>query len=1165
MPNLTETALTVLNKRYYLKSPSGVIVEDWSDLCNRVSSFIASIEGDKFKLYHSLFYDMIFNLDFLPNSPCLMNAGTDIGQLSACFVLDVDDSMEGIFTAIKNGAIVHKCLSGDTEIITGNNISKLLKDVNPGDYVQDRYGKFNKVLELIPTGCKKLYQIASSCDLFKPIYATEDHKFLVSKVTKKSSPILKDVQWATVKEISNDVDSYVFVLGSHTDKNGYLELNDFFQYIRISSVLEAGEGDTYNLHVENIHEYQLSSRIVSKNSGGGCLETGTPVLTPEGLVPIEDIKLLSNTVDGEVSFTKTWQTGEGVKIEVEGFPPVRYTNDHPILIRKTFNSESTEEFINASDVKVGDFVKLYKPEEEYFVDNELEDLKLLVKLAALFIASNSAVFSDHINMLLYASEYKLLLELLKNFNNSQAQFVYDEDLGMFSVTISNSNDFIYNFIASFFVNGNKIIPYNMVTYPSEIINSFLLTINLLTGGLFEDRNIAIMYSYLSYLAGNSSLFSCLPSCNEYKVSLTEGNAVFFNNSIYIRVINIEEVHEPFIVHNLTTESHLIHIPYCTHNTGYSFSDIRPKNAPVLSTQGVASGPLSFARVFNAATETIKQGGKRRGANMGVLSIHHPDIIEFIKAKQVEGDFNNFNFSVAITDSFMEAVINNIKYPLIDPRTKEIVEELDAVEVFDLIVQFAHKNGEPGVLFIDAANRANPTPHLGDFKATNPCGEQFLNSEESCNLGSINLSNFVIDNSIDYNRLESTTKTAVRFLDNVIDLNKYPLPEIERATLLTRKVGLGIMGLHDMLIQLEIPYASDKGLQIASEVMNFIHDVANNTSISLAEEKEKFPAYEPNDIVTVPRRNAALTSIQPTGTVSMIADCASGCEPYFSIVTEKHALDGDKLILVNKYFELVSRREGFFSDILMKKIADTGTVIGHPEIPLKYQEIFRTTQDIDPNWHIKMQAVLQSSGVDSSISKTINMSNSATKEDVAKAYKLAHSLGCKGLTIYRDGSRNEQVLYSGSTPKDGKNSTSSSKMKLPDELPARRYKLKGSDGIDFYILICYDDYENPMEVFAKFPYDNRPEYDDKATMWTTVCRLASISLRYGIPTEEVIKQLDRSSGHMRDLPAQLSKLLKTYLSTTSKGYFTKCPECELGQLEFSEGCEKCTTCGYSKCS
>ncbi|WP_136805239.1 adenosylcobalamin-dependent ribonucleoside-diphosphate reductase [Desulfosediminicola flagellatus] len=603
-------------------------------------------------------------------------------------------------------------------------------------------------------------------------------------------------------------------------------------------------------------------------------------------------------------------------------------------------------------------------------------------------------------------------------------------------------------------------------------------------------------------------------------------------------------------------------------TGYSFSRLRSKNASVRSTQGVASGPLSFAAVFDAATETIKQGGKRRGANMGVLRVDHPDIMDFITAKEDQERFNNFNFSVGITDVFMKAVEEGTEYDLVEPSSGIVIKSLDAREVFEKIIDLAWHNGEPGVLFIDTANKANMTPQLGDFEATNPCGEQWLLPYESCNLGSINLANFVKNDGVDYDRLKRTVENATAFLDNVIDCNRFPIPEIEEMTLKTRKIGMGIMGLHDLLIQLAIPYGSEKGRELAGEIMSFIRNTAAAKSEELAEQKGAFPAYDAKYNNYPPRRNAALTSIQPTGTVSMIADCGSGCEPYFSIVMVKHVMDGDRLIMVNKHFEQIAREEGFYSEELMSKVADSGTVIGHNEIPVEWQEVFRTAQDIKPEDHIAMQGVLQNSGVDSSISKTINLPNNATRDEVKLSYITGYHLGCKGLTVYRDGSRDSQVLNtkSASAAEDMAMVSENGPIKnnLPDTLDAKRYRVKDQDSKSVYIIVCFDENEKPMEVFAKFPFDNRVDLKDKSTMWTTTCRLVSLLLRFNVPMDEIIKQLDRSSGHMLDLPAQLSKLFKSFLAGTQRGFASTCPECS-GTLIFEEGCETCHDCGYSKCS
>jgi len=647
-------------------------------------------------------------------------------------------------------------------------------------------------------------------------------------------------------------------------------------------------------------------------------------------------------------------------------------------------------------------------------------------------------------------------------------------------------------------------------------------------------------------------------------------------------------------------------------TGFSFSRLRPKDDLVKSTGGVASGPISFMKVFNHATEAVKQGGTRRGANMGILRVDHPDILDFISCKADTTEVTNFNISVALTDRFMEAYKEGKDYELISPRTGEAVKTISAKMVMDKIAHQAWKTGEPGLFFIDATNRSNPTPHIADIEATNPCGEQPLLPYESCNLGSICLDRHLKKDGehikMDWAALEETVRTAVHFLDNVIDMNRYPIAKIEKITKANRKIGLGIMGFSRMLFQLRTPYNSEAGVEMARTVMGFIHKTASEESSRLAANRGVYPNWEGSRHQEKGERlrNSYLTTVAPTGTISMIADTSGGCEPEFSLVWYKNVMDGEHLPYVLEHFIEVAKREGFYSENLLEQIvANKGSVQGIEQVPQCWQDIFVTSHSISTEWHVRMQAAFQEFS-DSAVSKTINLSSEATAEEIKKAYSLAYELGCKGITVYRDGCRPDQVMNVGKSDQGEKQEENTShtgdqtQNQTPFRMIAPRPRPEVMIGTttrkqtscgDLYLTVNRDQKEDkPFEAFATMGKAGGCE----GSFNEAIGRLISLCMRAGVTPRDIVKQLigircNKPFGIGKDkvlscsdaiakifnqsleteVPearypkmTQASAVLENPIAETQKIVFP-CPECGC-ELIFGEGCEKCQFCGYSRC-
>jgi ribonucleoside-diphosphate reductase alpha chain len=632
-------------------------------------------------------------------------------------------------------------------------------------------------------------------------------------------------------------------------------------------------------------------------------------------------------------------------------------------------------------------------------------------------------------------------------------------------------------------------------------------------------------------------------------------------------------------------------------TGFAFSRLRPKNDIVRSTGGRASGPVSFLRVFNAATEAVRQGGMRRGANMGVLRVDHPDILEFIECK-LEGGVSNFNISVGATEAFMDALIAGGDYDLVNPRDGQVAGRLAARDVFQRIVRAAWRTGDPGLVFLDRINAspANPTPELTNIEATNPCGEQSLPPWDACNLGSINVARFVREApagsrpEIDWDELERVVRLAVRFLDDVIEVNPYPLPQIAATVKANRRIGLGIMGWADLLFLLSIPYDSEEALALAERLMGFIQEKGHDQSARLAEERGPFPNF-PRSIYRAgrPLRNSNVTTIAPTGTISMIAGCSSGIEPLFALAFE-HRVPGPEgervLSFVSETFERLARARGFHSDALMAEVVRRGSVQDVPGIDESVRAVFKTAHDIDYRWHVRHQAAFQKQ-TDNGVSKTINLPHDATEDDVAQAYLLAWQEGCLGITVFRDGSKGSQVLHVGVGQSEAGAAGPPDRVikPRPHSLPGATYRMETPIGTAF-ITVNDTPGGDPFEVFVQVGKAGT----DTMAVAEALGRLVSLILRLPSPlsprrrVDEVVSQLSRIGGgqptgfgasKILSLPDALARTLSEHVgeratsgpsvsSSPRRLIGDLCRECGQATFIYEEGCKKCVSCGFNEC-
>jgi ribonucleoside-diphosphate reductase alpha chain len=1187
---LSENALKVLERRYLKKDKHGKVIESPQELFRRVAKTIAAVE----KIYgknesqvrdlENKFYEMLCRLNFMPNSPTLMNAGRELSQLSACFVLPIEDSMESIFDSLKATAMIHKCLDPETLVMVEGGLKKL-KEVKAGERILTEEGYYG-VSEVHNNGIKDIFEVITERGY--AIRGTSEHRLYV--VDEDGNYI-----WRKISQLKKG-DWVVLKPGSWRGTNK--RLADFrYDYTAPNS----GCFKPRSIRLPDSISVQLAE-LWGMYIGDGC-EHRDGIRFSVGAQDEELIEYISN-----------------LSLQLFDKKPSVSEYNNKSCYEVSILSITLKEWFRFLGITKRSACEVAVPE---ILKNTSEE-NICGFLRGLFSTDGCVRESGHITLRTASGILAEELQLIMLYLGIPTQKTYLSSTDSYQVSISTKSGFIKFREKIGFLMKRKQERLNAVNQDEIFLRQETIPNQKSRLKLwYEGRDILDKRQVSPLIEGIIHMPSENRQLTRQKVVIMQEDdlaADFFSqilkdNFFYCKVSTINPIGKS-AVYDLTIPYKHSYIAngFVSHNsgggTGFSFSRLRPKNSMVLSTGGIASGPVSFMKVYDAATQAVKQGGSRRGANMGILRCDHPDILEFVQCKEKDKDISNFNISVSITDDFMQKLQDGKEYDLIDPRTKKPVERLSARLVFETIVKQAHKNGEPGVIFIDRMNAFNPTPKLGAYESTNPCGEQVLLPYESCNLGSINLYRMCMrrDGSyeIDWQKLKTTVSLAVHFLDNVIDANKFPLQEIERMTRLTRKIGLGVMGWASMLCRLGIPYNSEEAIALAEEVMSFILNEARKKSEELAGYKGAFPAFK-GSIFDKPQgqklRNATLTTIAPTGTISIIAGpCSSGIEPLFAISYYRMVMDQDKLVEVDPLFEEVAKERGFYSRELMSKIAQEGCIQKITEIPEDIKRVFVVAHDITPEWHIRMQAVFQKY-TDNATSKTINMPNEATVEEVAQAYQLAYTLGCKGITIYRDRSREEQVLNIERKDRaPAKESVSQGQRLLEADKIAPRPRPEVVTGTttkvatgcgNLYVTINSDERGMPFEVFTQMGKAG----GCAASQLEAIGRLVSLAFRSGIEVKSIIEQLRNircpspswekgvrifscADAIVRVIEKRLTSIGALHRPTEAQAKITKaeghlleknmtqdtigvCPDCG-GVLRHEEGCVKCGSCGYSKC-
>jgi len=1185
---ISENCLKVLEKRYLIKDKDGKVIETPEGMFRRISRYIAKADklyganSQEIKGTENKFYEAMSNFEFMPNSPTLMNAGKDLGQLSACFVLPIGDSMESIFDAIKNTAMIHKCLTADTLVKTNNGI-KRLKDIKRNTKIQTDEGYF-PVKEVYNNGKQIVFEVTTNRGY--AIKGTAEHKLLA--VAENGEHIWREI--------------------------GDLKPGDWVA-MKLCDNLEGGNN--------KLPCFKYTSKPIS-NSGQFKAQK---VNLPEKLT-IELAELIGIYV-GDGSNHR-----DGIRFSV-GKDDKEMVDIISRLSKTIFNKKAIFSLALSKNYEVTILSTVIKQWFKFLgiTKNSSRDAKIpkiifeasedviYAFLRGLFSTDGCVRKSGHITLSTSSTAIAEDIQTLMFYIGIPTRKTYFKSTDSFQISVCTKNGFVkfkekIGFLLtrknerlkkveafSIFKRG-ETIPNKRTHIKEWYDNLDSVSERYKARELFDD----IINRHQSRELTRQRIVSVLENSavipQFFKTILKE--EYFFVKITNIAPLGIMDTYDLTIPH----KHNYLANGFISHNsgggTGFSFSRLRPKNSVVKSTGGVSSGPVSFMKVFNAATQAVKQGGTRRGANMGILRVDHPDILEFIRCKENDKEITNFNISIAVTEDFMNKVIADEEYSLIDPHNKKELKKLRAKEVFELIVELSWKNGEPGIIFIDRINKDNPTPKFGEIESTNPCGEQPLLPFESCNLGSINLSKTVCGNGkkqVDWDALKELVHTGIHFLDNVIDMNKFPLEEIEKMTKANRKIGLGVMGWADMLIKLEIPYNSEEAVQLGEKIMRFISSEARVKSQELAKKRESFPAFKESRFAENGMkylRNATLTTIAPTGTISIISNASSGIEPLFALSYYRNVMDNDKLIEVNSLFEEVAKKEGFYSRKLMEEIAEKGSIRDIEEVPEKYKRIFVTSHDIAPLWHIRMQAVFQKY-TDNAVSKTVNFSHNAAKGDVKEVYMLAFKLGCKGVTIYRDKSREEQVLNinsnntknnlaEGLKPSSTEAGDKKAVAPRPRPVVTNGTTTKVTTGCgNLYITINVDDRNLPFEVFIQMGKAG----GCAASQLEAIGRLVSLALRSGVENSKIVEQLRgircpspswEKSGRIFSCSDAIARVLELRLGNGKMHHQEEalekhsphtmiedklgtvvgvCPDCGAA-LRHEEGCVVCRSCGYSKC-